>query len=270
MVFCGVLFLSRVRPCPGVCSNRIIGRRRGYATITGKGLTVRRTALGKARWPILAAVGLFFFVFVVLPFGLLAWQTLMRVEGDYGLRNLTLHYWLGRGTSTTLPGLLRSSALGHVLMNTLKIALFSGMISAFLGLLAGYGIVRLRGSWVARLLEQVSFLPYLIPSIAFGAIYLAMFARPIGPLPSLYGTLALLILVSAVKYLPMAARSGTSAMIQVGQDLEEAAVVQGAGWWRRFLRILLPLTKDGAIIGFLFTFISAMKELSLEIGRAHV
>ncbi|MGE5550118.1 MAG: ABC transporter permease [Bacteroidota bacterium] len=200
-----------------------------------------------------------------MPFILLAWQSLMKIEGNYSLSNLTLDYWLGRGSGTVPPGLLRSPIVGQILQNTLKVALFSGLICAFLGLLIGYGVVRLRGRLLSRLLEQVSFLPYLIPSIAFGAIYLTMFARPVGPIPTLYGTLTILVLISSVKYLPMAARTGTAAMIQVGQELEEAAMVQGAGWWRRFRRVLLPLTKTGAVTGFLFTFISAMKELSLVI-----
>ncbi len=246
-------------------NQQIIGRRRSYATITGKGLTVRLAPLGRLRWPIFALVCGFFAAAVLMPFCLLAWQTLMRVNGDFSVSNLTLHYWIGRAAKGLEPGLLRNPVVGRVLVNTLEVALFSALIGAFAGLLIGYSVVRMRGHWLARSLEQMAFLPYLVPSIAFGAIYLTMFARPIGPIPSLYGTLVLLVLVSVAKYLPLASRSGTAAMMQVAQDLEEAAIVQGAGWWRRFMRVLLPLTKSGAITGFLFIFISAMKELSLVV-----
>ncbi|MGE5623665.1 MAG: ABC transporter permease [Methanocella sp.] len=260
-----VVFLIALAGLTIFVNQLVIGKRKGYATITGKGLTVRRTKLGRARWPITVLLLVFYAVAVALPFILLAWQSLMKVEGDYRLSNLTLAYWIGRGSPRVPTGLFRSAEVGRVLWNTLRVALFSGLICAFSGLLIGYAVVRLRGRWLSRLLEQASFLPYLIPSIAFGAVYLAMFSRPLGPLPSLYGSLTLLVLVSAVKYLPMAARSGTSAMMQVAQDLEEAATVQGAGWWRRFWRVLLPLTREGAVTGFLFTFISAMKELSLVV-----
>lgn len=260
-----VVFLIVLAGLTIFANQMVIGKRKSYATITGKGLTVRRSRLGRMRWPLAALVLGFYALAVVLPFVLLAWQSIMGVEGDYNLSNLTLRYWVGPGSPRVPTGLLRNSEVGRVLWNTVRVALFSGLICAFFGLLIGYAVVRLRGRWLSRLLEQAAFLPYLIPSIAFGAVYLAMFSRPLGPLPSLYGTLTLLVLVSAVKYLPMAARSGISAMMQVAQDLEEAATVQGAGWWRRFRRILLPLTREGAVTGFLFTFISAMKELSLIV-----
>jgi iron(III) transport system permease protein len=96
-------------------------------------------------------------------------------------------------------------------------------------------------------------------------VYLVMFAKPIGPIPALYGTFALLVVVSVAKHLPYSSRSGTAAMLQVGAELEEAAVVSGSSWAHRFRRIILPLTGPGLISGFLLTFITSMRELSLII-----
>lgn len=246
-------------------NQKLIGSRKSYATITGKGHTTQTVSLGRARWPIAIAMGLFFGVVVVVPLVLLVWQTLMKVDGDFSLSNLTLHYWIGEAQPLMEAGLLRSPVVGPALWNTLKVAVLSATLCAFLGLMVGYLVIRMRGSRLARLLEQIAFMPYLIPSIAFGAIYLTMFSKPIGVIPSLYGTLTILVLVSVAKYLPLAARTGMASMIQMGQDLEEAAIVQGAGWRRRFTNIILPLTKSGAVSGFLFAFISGMKELSLVV-----
>jgi len=92
-----------------------------------------------------------------------------------------------------------------------------------------------------------------------------MFARPFGPLPPLYGTFALLVVVSVAKHIPYSARSGVSAMLQVGKELEEAAAIAGASPWHRFKRIIFPLTSTGFVSGFLLTFITTMRELSLII-----
>ena len=54
-------------------------------------------------------------------------------------------------------------------------------------------------------------------------------------------------------------------MLQVGRELEEAAAVAGANAWVRFKRIIFPLTSTGFVSGFLLTFISTMRELSLII-----
>ena len=54
-------------------------------------------------------------------------------------------------------------------------------------------------------------------------------------------------------------------MLQVGQELEEAAQVAGANLWKRFWKIIFPLTSSGFVSGFLLTFITTMRELSLII-----
>jgi iron(III) transport system permease protein len=113
--------------------------------------------------------------------------------------------------------------------------------------------------------EQVAFLPYVIPGIVFGAVYIAMFTRPLGPIPALYGTFTLLVVVSVADHLPYSSRSGVSAMMQVGRELEEAAQISGASVWRRFRRIIFPLTSAGFVSGFLLTFITTMRSLSLII-----
>ena len=82
--------------------------------------------------------------------------------------------------------------------------------------------------------------------------------------PALYGTFALLTLVSVVKHL-LAARAGTSNMLQISGELEEAATIEGAGFFRRFVKIVFPLSKGGFISGFMLIFVSIMKELDLII-----
>ncbi len=54
-------------------------------------------------------------------------------------------------------------------------------------------------------------------------------------------------------------------MLQVGRELEEAAEVADANAWQRFRRIIFPLTSPGFVSGFLLTFITTMRELSLII-----
>ncbi len=63
-------------------------------------------------------------------------------------------------------------------------------------------------------LRQVTFLPYLVPGIAFAAAYLSLFAVPRGPLPALYGTVIILVLALIADQMPYASRAGISAMTQ--------------------------------------------------------
>jgi iron(III) transport system permease protein len=149
--------------------------------------------------------------------------------------------------------------------NSIRLALWTAFSTALLGVILGYAIVKGRGTRLSKFVEQLAFIPYVIPGIAFGAVYISMFAKQVGPIPPLYGTFALLVIVSVAKHIPYSSRSGVSAMLQVGRELEEAGEVAGASAWQRFLRIIFPLTSSGFVSGFLLTFITTMRELSLII-----
>jgi iron(III) transport system permease protein len=199
---------------------------------------------------------------------LLLWQTLMLYPGTYSFSNLTALFWIGPGATTFAEGeagILRNISILASAWNSVKLSVSVAFLAGVVGLLAGYAVVKGRGTSLSKGLEQLSFLPYLIPSIAFGAIYLSVFTHQWGIFPSLYGTFLILVLVCTFKNLPFSARSGASAMLQVSGELEEAGQMAGAGWFRRFGRIMMPLTIRGAMAGFLLVFITTMRELSLII-----
>jgi iron(III) transport system permease protein len=249
-------------------NQRVVGVRKSYATLTGKGFTSTPIRLRALKYPVLAVVLLFLAVAVFVPLLFLVYQTFMLKTGDYSLSNFTLHFWIGESNprmADGIEGVLRSAQTWVATWNSVALATLTGAITSVIGILLGYAVVKGRGTLLSKLVEQIAFLPYLMPSIAFGAVYLVMFAKPIGPIPALYGTFALLVVVSVAKHLPYSSRSGTAAMLQVGAELEEAAVVSGSSWWHRFRRIILPLTASGLISGFLLTFITSMRELSLII-----
>ena len=259
-------------------NQKLIGSRKSFVTIGGKGgRNEANVSLGKWRALITAGMFLFIGIAVILPLGILMLQSFMLKLGEFGIHNFTLHYWIGEGKpyiANGLPGVLRNPDFGRTVKNTLLLVLSTSVIAAFCGQMVGYINSRGRGRISGKLIDQLVFIPYLIPSIAFGAMYLSMFSLAktfdIGRwtvewFPSLYGTFALLVLVSVVKNLPFSSRSGTANMLQIGPELEEAASVAGASFPNRMGKIILPLSKGGFISGFLLIFISVMKELDLII-----
>ncbi|GGI44821.1 ABC transporter permease [Paenibacillus marchantiophytorum] len=249
-------------------NQRAIGKRKSYATIGGKDSRKNLNPLGIWKAPSVVLVFLFMFSAGIFPMLLLLWQTFMLQDGNYSLSNLTTHYWFGDSYFSIASGevgILKSETILLGLKNSLSIAFVAASVAAVMGLIFGYVISKSRKTLSGKLVEQLSFMPYLIPGISFAAIYLSMFAQPKLLLPALYGTLALVILITIVKELPFATRSGTSTMLQISGELEEAAKLHGASWPRRFLRIMMPLSRKGLISAFLLLFISAMKELDLII-----
>ncbi len=249
-------------------NSKIIGSRRSFVTMKGKGFTSKPNRLGTWRRPLTALVILFVLLAVVLPVVILAWSTFMLLPGDYSPANLSLHFWTGDSNYSIAsgePGVLKNAGIWAGMWNSVRLGVLAAIINGFLGLLIGYTVVRNRGGKLAKSLEAISFAPYVFPSIAMGAIYLGMFAKPIGPIPALYGTFTLLVLIVIVKNMPFSSRAGISAILQIDQSLEEAARIQGAPWLKRFRKIIFPLATSGFMSGMLLTFITAMRELSLLI-----
>ena len=124
---------------------------------------------------------LFIGIAVILPLGILMLQSFMLKLGEFGFHNFTLHYWIGEGKpyiANGLPGVLRNPDFGRTVKNTLLLVLSTSVIAAFCGQMVGYINSRGRGRISGKLIDQLVFIPYLIPSIAFGAMYLSMFSLP--------------------------------------------------------------------------------------------
>ncbi len=249
-------------------NQRIIGRRKSFVTIAGKGFRASLTPLGRLKYPALFLVVALLIISVLLPLVLLVWQTLTLYPGDYSLDNLSLLFWIGRGNTEFAEGeagILRNPAIIKAAWNSIKLALTAAVLSGFIGIFIGYAVVKGRNTKLANSVEQMFFLPYLVPGIAFGALYLSLFTHRIGPIPALYGTFFLVALVCIAKNLPFTGRAGITAMLQIGSELEEASEIAGARWSTRFRRIILPLSIRGALAGFILVFITVMRELSLII-----
>lgn len=258
-------------------NQRALGTRKSYATIGGKGGRSNVLSLKKGKVPITVLLACFLGFAVVLPIGILILQSLMLKLGDFSLSNLTLHYWIGQGVKEIFnsePGVLVNPQFYQVLKNSLKLVVIASFIATIFGQLIGYVNSRGRHLKSGKLVEQLVFIPYLIPSIAFGAMYLSMFStaktvtlfgHTLTLLPSLYGTFALLVLVTVVKNLPFSSRAGTANMLQISVELEEAAHISGAHFLTRFRKIVFPLSKNGFMSGFMLIFMAIMKELDLLV-----
>ena len=249
-------------------NNKIIGVRKSFVTMKGKGFRSSPMKLGKLRPVFIAALIILILCLIVFPIVMLSLSTLMLLPDDYSLSNFTSHFWFGDSDSTIASGELgvfKNNGIIGGMFNSIKLGVLAAVVNAFLGLLIGYTVVKNRGTRLSHIIEGVAFAPYVFPSIAFSAIYLSMFSKPVGPIPALYGTFSLMVLIVIVKNLPFSSRSGISAMLQVDKSLEETASIQGIPFMKRFRLIILPLCKSGFLSGMILTFITAMRELSLVI-----
>ncbi|PJF11280.1 iron ABC transporter permease [Pseudorhodobacter sp. MZDSW-24AT] len=246
---------------------RLVREARRFVTVGSKGAMARRKSLGKWRLPATGFAATVFLISVGLPLLTLVLSTVMRVPANFAWSNFTLDYWIGTNLETVAmrSGVLLTPDLWRAAWNTLWIVGIASACSGLLGLLVGYVVVRTPVKPLSVFLRQVTFLPYLVPGIAFAAAYLSLFAVQRGPVPALYGTAAILMLALIADQMPYASRAGISAMMQLGRDPEEAAQIAGAGWFRRMTAIIIPIQKGALVTGVLLPFISGIKGLSLFV-----
>lgn len=249
-------------------ASRVTGGRRSFETITGKGGRRRAVHLGPWGRPVAALAWMLVIATTIIPGIVLVASSLTRRTNDFAA-GLTLHFWIG-GSDPALAqgqrGILTNPQILHATWNTVLLGLCVALGAGLLGLLISYVITRSRGPKpLLGAMSLLSYVPFLIPGIAFGAAFIAQFGAPIGPLPSLYGTFALLVLAGIAATLPFAVRSSTAALSQVSRDVEESAVMVGAGLFRRLRAIVAPLAARGLLTGGVLVFVQMVRELSLVV-----
>jgi iron(III) transport system permease protein len=246
-------------------NQKVTNSRKQFTTVTGKSGQISKINLGKANLPIALILVLILLLVAVVPLVTFALESVIIKAGDYSLSNMTLDFWIGRDMDKWLDqgdstGILLNPKVWNALGTSLGLALVCALVAGTCGILVGYGVSKRRGSRLASWVNNLSFFPYLMPSLAFGAIYLAMASG----IPWLSGFL-LMALAGSVKYLPFASRSGVNAMLQLSGEIEEAAVITGVPWWKRMLRVIFPIQNSSFLSGYLLPMVSCMRELSLFV-----
>ncbi|WP_294330314.1 molybdate ABC transporter permease subunit [uncultured Sphingomonas sp.] len=130
--------------------------------------------------------------------------------------------------------------------------------------------VRFRGK---LLLDALVHLPLVVPPVVTGWMLLLAFA-PAGPLGGLIerglGTTVLFrwsgaAIASAVMALPLMVRAIRLSLETVDRRLEQAARSLGAGPWRTFATVTLPLALPGVLAGLVLGFARALGEFGATI-----
>lgn len=247
--------------------NRATGGR-SYATITGKASGIRTVHTGAWKWPLFALAATLVASTAIIPGAVLAVSTVLRRTNSFD-GGFTLHFWIGESDSSIaqgMRGVLRDPVILGATWSTVLLGVAVAIGAAMLGLLGAYVARRVvRPRIVGASIGFLSYVPFLIPGVAFGAAFIALFGAPIGPLPSLYGTFAILVLAGIAASVPFAFQTSRAALGQVSGELEEAAVLTGASGPRRFARITAPLASRGVVGGSVLVFVTMVRDLSLVV-----
>jgi molybdate transport system permease protein len=155
---------------------------------------------------------------------------------------------------------------------SLRLAVCVAAILLAIGIPLGYWISQTK--WRGKfLVESIVALPLVLPPTVLG-FYLLIAMGESGPLGKLWMawfghtlafTFAGLVLASVLYSLPFAVQPLVAAFESVDRRLLDAAAVLGAGRWRVFRRIVLPLSIPGVITAGVLSFAHTLGEFGVVL-----
>ena len=155
---------------------------------------------------------------------------------------------------------------------SLKVGLWSTLLSLPPGFFLAYVLARFQFP-LKSLLNGLVYMPLVLPPVVTGLLLLMAFGTrgPAGRfLEDAFGvTIAFrwtgAALAAAVMGLPLMVRAMRLSIEAVDPRLELAARTLGAGWWRAFFTIMLPLSLPGIIAGAILSFAKSFGEFGATI-----
>lgn len=148
------------------------------------------------------------------------------------------------------------------LKNSLRIGVWTAVVSLVVGSLAALGITRrhFRGEDAVYFLL---FLPFLVPGIVLG-LGILMSLEPLG-LSSLRESVAIVVIAHSLWAAPIVFVIMVAVLRGLDPRVREAAMVLGAGPVRTFFEVTLPLAKAGVLASIILAFVISFHEFVMAL-----
>lgn len=238
---------------------RWVGRK-SYVTVTGKGDSGVHVELPRRlSWPVYGVIVpwtlLMLVIYCMIMFGGFV-ETWGR-DHSFTLR----HYADAFSITTGEFGLVWSGAAWNSFWTTLTIAAVAAPLTAGLGLLTAYLLVRQRFAG-REMFEFGTMLSFAIPGTVIGVSYILAFNVP--PI-EITGTGIILVICFMFRNMPVGVRAGVAAMSQLDRNLDEASLTLGASAATTVRNIIAPLLRPAIAAALVFSFVRSITAISAVI-----
>jgi len=190
-------------------------------------------------------------VLVLFPF---YWMTITSFKNEDQMRSLVSMFWPRPLVTENYEQLLGKTDFVAWYRNSATVAISSTLLATAVGTIGAYALARLRFLGRAFMASAV-LITYLVPpSILFIPLYAQI--RNLGLADSLTGLIAAYpsFTVPFVTWLLM------GYFESIPEELEEAAMIDGATRFGAFWRVVLPLSAPGVLAAGLYAFTQAWNE----------
>jgi iron(III) transport system permease protein len=225
---------------------RWIMSRRRYSTITSS-FKAGLIDLGKWKWLAFGGIAGLHFISTGVQLSTLVLGSFMTRAGYFQITPVfTLDNW---------KFVFSDSLFLDALKTTLTLATSAALVGPILFAILAYILVRTR--WPGRaLLDSMIWSAAAVPGMLSGLGLLMLFIGTPG-LTALYGTIWAMIIVVVMQGKVTGINLLKGVLVQIGPEMEEAARACGAGWFRAFFKIWVPLLMPTLILIGTLTFVMA-------------
>lgn len=172
----------------------------------------------------------------------------------------TLTFPLSGFTLRWYEELLEANALLSSLHNSLIVGILSSLVATALGTMAAIGIMRFNFPG-RNIFLAISAIPLVIPAVVIGVALLILFRQLFRVDLSLWTVgLSHVVINIPIVMLIVAAR-----LAGFEDNLEEAAMDLGAGYWETLFRVTLPISLPALLASFLTAFTTSFDEYAMSV-----
>jgi multiple sugar transport system permease protein len=182
------------------------------------------------------------------------WIALTSIKPTTAINSRVPVFWSFAPTTSHYLELFERFEFARILKNSLVIVPSATLVTMILAVFSAYALSRmpLRGSDnIAFFILSLRFMPGVVIVLP----YYLMF-QEIDVLDSYFG----MILVYVAFGLPFAVFLLRSFLIEIPKDIEEAARLDGLGYFSIIWRIVLPIARPGIAVATIFTFVFSWNE----------
>lgn len=150
--------------------------------------------------------------------------------------------------------------------NTLRLGAWSACIGTPLVFVAAYLLDRTKDApRLVTLGRAIMLIPLAVPGLVMGLAYIFFFNAPWNPLNLLYGTLAILILNTVMRLVPVTYVTATTALTAIDREFDAVGASLKVPAWRTFFRVTVPLCLPTLLGIWIYFFTNAATTLSAII-----
>lgn len=150
--------------------------------------------------------------------------------------------------------------------NSVRMALYVMVFGTGLIFTVAYLIEKVRGFALGRqILQLIAMIPLAVPGLVLGLSYIFFFNNPENPLNFLYGSMAILVLVTIAHFYTVAHLTGVTALKQMDAEFESVSASLKVRFWRTYFRVTLPVCQPALLSMGAYLFLNAMTTVSAVI-----